>query len=112
MPGPNFCPNCGHQLVSTPAEASSPVMVIDENFVFNFGKYRGMSVKQVLADNPAYLFWVNRSIEWLEVPEDILIKAGGTALKPQPQPRPRGGLWVGDTPPGHFDDDPDDDIPF
>lgn len=96
---PNFCPNCGHQLTETLEPANSPAMTIDENFVFDFGKNRGMTVKQLIVSNPSYLFWVNRNIDYLEVPDEILAQCN---VKPNRSPQPLSP----------WDEDLDDDIPF
>lgn len=36
-----------------------------------FGKYKGMTVAEVIAENPQYLLWAHDTIEWFKLEESL-----------------------------------------
>lgn len=43
--------------------------------VFNFGKYKGLYVSDILADEPGYLIWLDENIDWLTIDPQLLKEA-------------------------------------
>ena len=47
------------------------VTYVDDDYVFNFGKYKGKGVGWVITNDPDYFFWAIDNVEWLKInPQD------------------------------------------
>lgn len=56
----------------SPRPNSPPPVTPDTKL--NFGKYKGIPVVQICLDDPGYLFWLQDTFDWFQIP-DILLKA-------------------------------------
>lgn len=45
---------------------------VDYDDEMNFGVYCGRTIRQVMAENPSYLLWCHKNIEWFFLPEEII----------------------------------------
>lgn len=46
-------------------------MIIELDYVFTFGKYKGRTAYSVIRENPQYLFWAEDNIDWFELSDDV-----------------------------------------
>ena len=54
--------------------------VLTKKSVFDFGKYKGLTIKEVLKTNPAYILWVAENTARVFSP-DVMLKARKGKLK-------------------------------
>lgn len=44
---------------------------LDETYIFTFGKYKGLSVNEILDDDPSYLVWANKEVQWFKLKKEV-----------------------------------------
>lgn len=47
----------------------------------NFGKYSGLTIKEILSRDPSYLIWAFENIEWFELDKEVLDEAVEKSLE-------------------------------
>lgn len=67
----------------------------ESKHLFNFGKYKGLAIEDVVKTNPAYVRWCVKNVEWFELPEGVVLP-----------PAPRRITYIEDD---DYWDDPYDD---
>lgn len=53
---------------------NSPKHITGKSYVFDFGKYKGLTLASVLRSDPGYILWMHEN-NVAEIPEDIIIEA-------------------------------------
>jgi hypothetical protein len=48
--------------------------IFNKDMKLTFGKYKGVTVEQLVKDNPEYLLWCHDNIEWFELPDKVLFE--------------------------------------
>ena len=48
---------------------------LQDDWIFNFGKYEEIAFSAVLAQDPSYILWCARTINWFKVSPEVLAKA-------------------------------------
>jgi hypothetical protein len=48
------------------------MIIVDEKYEFTFGKYKGLSLPEVLAEDPWYIVWCSENVKTIQFKEEIL----------------------------------------
>lgn len=51
---------------------------VNMDYIFTFGKYKGVPIEIVIEENPQYIIWANYTITKLRFSKEILTKVGIT----------------------------------
>lgn len=81
------------------------VAVKDLDYVLEFGKYGGKTVKWVLENNPSYLVWAHDTISWFKVKKEIYEEAVNALFDEEMRKFTRT-TFVGHNYSSYYDDDP------
>jgi len=88
------------------------IVIFGLNDVLTFGKHRGATVRQVLAEDPDYLDWVEENVDWCSLcldqpnktpqksPKKTVVKK--TAVKQQPKSKALSNPVIPDDPAVYF----------
>lgn len=53
----------------------NPKKLITRQYVFNFGKYKGYDILEVIEDDPQYVLWCTDEIDWFDLDTELYDQA-------------------------------------
>jgi len=59
------------------------VLILTEDSIIGFGKYRGQTVSELIKNNPSYLLWVQENVPFASLSAEVLAKCYDA--KPMPR---------------------------
>lgn len=49
--------------------------MITKGYIFDFGKYKGLRIEEVLAEDPWYIMWCVKNVKTIQFEEEIISQA-------------------------------------
>lgn len=78
---------------------------MNDEDVFDFGKYKGCRLDRVIEANPSYVVWAHWNVKWFKLTNDQLHRAEENISKKRPTRKWHFWFWDGDD---HWDGRDDD----